>query len=399
VRIYISSTFRDLQKHRQAVSVVLRRMGHQPVGMEEYVAEGMRPLNRCLADIQACDAYVGIVAWRYGYVPAESGAANTPLPVGTALGKTSITEFEFRQAVQCGKPVLMFVLDPEAEWPSVQFDAVAGDGDQGKAIKELRSDVEQQYLVSYFRTAEELASLVSAGIYRLEMSRQMTLESLRIEPKFNQPFIRNGPVEDSTLMEIKSVIAGPQKIQGLQIDIGQGHDWWMTRLYFLSSLAADLARIEVMVFVVQAETFCGIVNPRIVKDRLADAYPMLRQYEGVLSRSGPQQADLVGEIDRRAAIWTSHMKAAGEEHSIATFVTSQELDRWLSPYWITLAVELQPTESGALQMQRLIDWPMRFVPVVQNGQFVRVVDKLALTEQIARLYVREQVSRALSMTR
>jgi hypothetical protein len=46
-------------------------------------------------------------------------------------------------------------------------------------------------------------------------------------------------------------------------------------------------------------------------------------------------------------------------------------------------------------MQRLIDWPMRFVPVVQNGQFVRVVDKEALTEQIARLFVREQVSRAL----
>jgi hypothetical protein len=46
-------------------------------------------------------------------------------------------------------------------------------------------------------------------------------------------------------------------------------------------------------------------------------------------------------------------------------------------------------------MQRLIDWPMRFVPVVEQRKFVRVVDKLALTAQIAHLFVRKQVSRAL----
>ena len=42
---------------------------------------------------------------------------------------------------------------------------------------------------------------------------------------------------------------------------------------------------------------------------------------------------------------------------------------------------------------------MRFVPLLENGKFTRVVDKQALSEQIARIFVREQVSRALSMTR
>jgi Domain of unknown function (DUF4062) len=398
MKIYISATYRDLQKHRLAVATVLRRMGHQPIGMEDYVAEGTRPLHRCLADVMACDAYVGIIAWRYGFVPTDAGAAGTPLPAGTSLGSSSITEFEFRQAVQLEKPVLMFLLDSEAEWPSSQFDALSGIGD-GKAISRLRQEVGQQHLISYFRTPEELASLVSSAVYRVEMSRQMTLDSLHIEPRFNQPFVRNGPVADSTLMEIKTVIAGPREAQALNINVGQGLDWWMTRLYFLSSLAADLTLIEVLVFVGEAETFIGITNPTIVKERLAQAYPLIKRYEDVLAQSGAWHADLPSEVDRRANLWTTQMTSTGGEHSNPIFVTKSELVRWLTPYMVTQAIDWEPGDNAALQMQRLMDWPMRFVPVVEKGRFTRIVDKQALSEQIARIFVREQVSRALSMTR
>jgi hypothetical protein len=401
MKIYISGTYRDLQRHRSAVATVLRRMGHQPIGMEDYVAEGAKPLHRCLADVVACDAYVGIIAWRYGFIPVDAGAPGTPLPTGTSLGATSITEFELRQAManQSEKPVLIFLLDPEAEWPSNQFDAVSGDGEQGKAISRLRQEVGRQFVVSFFRTPEELASLVSAAVYRVEMSRQMNLESLRIEPRFNQPFIRNGPVADSTLMEIKAVIAGPQEVQALQINIGQGLDWWMSRLYFLSSLAADLTLIEVVVFVGEEDAFIGITNPKIVRERLAQAYPMIKQFEDALAQSGPPCPDLMNEVDRRANLWTGQMNATGGEHSNPIFVTKPELGRWLTPYLITQAIDSKPGDNAALQMQRLMDWPMRFVPILENGKFTRVVDKQALSEQIARIFVREQVSRALSMTR
>jgi len=399
MKVYISATFRDLQRHRLAVATVLRRMGHQPIGMEDYVAEGARPLHRCLADVTTCDAYVGIIAWRYGFVPTDPGNPGTLLPPSTSLGVTSITEFEFRQAAVSGKPVLIFLLDPDAEWPSSQFDAVSGDGDQGKAIARLRQEVGQQYVVGFFRTPEELASLVSAAIYRVEMNRQMSLESLRIEPRFNQPFVRNGPVQDSTLMEIKNVIAGPQQVQALQINLGQGMDWWMTRLYFLASLAADLTSIEVIVFVSDGEAFVGIIDPKIVRERLSHAYPMIKQYEDLLTQSGPPNADLLSEVDRRAILWTGQMQSIGGEHSNPVFVTKSELARWFTPYLITHAIDSQPGDNAALQMQRLMDWPMRFVPMLDRGRFDRVVDKQALAEQVARIFVREQVSRALSMTR
>jgi hypothetical protein len=46
VRIYLSSTYVDLVEHRAAVARVLRQMGHEVIGMEEYVAEGARPLEQ-----------------------------------------------------------------------------------------------------------------------------------------------------------------------------------------------------------------------------------------------------------------------------------------------------------------------------------------------------------------
>jgi hypothetical protein len=399
VKIYISATYSDLQKHRLAVLANLRRMGHQPIGMEDYAAEGVRPLSRCLNDVAKCDAYVGIIAWRYGYVPTDAGEPDAQLPKATTLGTTSITEFEFRQAVQSDKPVLMFLLDPEAEWPSTQIDAVSGDGERGTEVSRLRQEIGQQYLVGFFRTPEELASLVSAAVYREEMSRQMSLESLQLELRLNQPFVRNGPVEDSTIIEITNVIAGPQEVQALQINLGQGRDWWVTRLYFLSSLAADLTSIEAIVFVDESETFIGMANPRVVKERLAQIYPMLKQYEEALAQLNTTSADLPNEVARRSDLWMNQMNAAGGEHNVTAFVTKRELERWLSPYFITQAIDWEPDDNAALRIQRLVDWPMRFVPVVEKSKFARVVDKNALTEQVARLFVREQVSRALSTIR
>ncbi len=46
VKIYISATYRDLDVHRRAVSSALRRIDHQVIGKEDYVAEDLRPVTR-----------------------------------------------------------------------------------------------------------------------------------------------------------------------------------------------------------------------------------------------------------------------------------------------------------------------------------------------------------------
>src|SRR5260370_15076309 len=95
--IYVSSTFNDLKAHRTAVREALRKLGHVDIAMEHYVAESKRPLAKCLNDVRSCDLYIGIFAWRYGYVPKGS--------------ERSITEKEFREAVRCEKATLLFLID------------------------------------------------------------------------------------------------------------------------------------------------------------------------------------------------------------------------------------------------------------------------------------------------
>ena len=68
MKVNISSTYQDLVDHRAAVDRTLRRMGHEGC-MEQYIAEGSKPVDRCKADVRAADALRDHRSWRYGYVP------------------------------------------------------------------------------------------------------------------------------------------------------------------------------------------------------------------------------------------------------------------------------------------------------------------------------------------
>ena len=54
-RIYLSSSYIDLIDVREKVYRALRKMGHDVIAMEDYVAADQRPLEKCLADVVSCD--------------------------------------------------------------------------------------------------------------------------------------------------------------------------------------------------------------------------------------------------------------------------------------------------------------------------------------------------------
>ncbi|WP_422772741.1 HEAT repeat domain-containing protein [Plantactinospora sp. WMMC1484] len=145
-KVYVSATFRDLQECRAAVQLALRRLRVEDVAMESYVAEDRRPLERCLADVAECDVYVGIFAWRYGFVPAGYDR--------------SITELEYREALTGGKPCLIFLLDEEAPWPRSFVDRGA-DADK---IEALRAELADRHMCSAFRDPADLAAMVTAAV-------------------------------------------------------------------------------------------------------------------------------------------------------------------------------------------------------------------------------------------
>ncbi len=101
-RAFVSSTFIDLQKHRDYVIDQLRKAGIHVDPMEDWTAESDAPKAFCLERLEGCDFCVLLVAFRRGYVPAES--------------VRSITQMEYDYAIEHGIDVLPFLLDDDALW-------------------------------------------------------------------------------------------------------------------------------------------------------------------------------------------------------------------------------------------------------------------------------------------
>jgi formylglycine-generating enzyme required for sulfatase activity len=165
-RIYVSSTFQDLERHREVVNHTLRQLGHVNVAMEDYVAADVRPLTKCLADVAGCDLYVGIFAWRYGHVPESFPAEAGAPPSGTEVGRTSITEFEYQKAVELEKPRLIFLAKVESGWPDDAQDRCTGENGAGARIDALRQVAGCDRLGDSFpcKPPEELGRILAVAL-------------------------------------------------------------------------------------------------------------------------------------------------------------------------------------------------------------------------------------------
>jgi hypothetical protein len=143
-KVFISSTFQDLQAFRAGISLVLNRLGHDPIGMESYAASDESPLEVDLRQVVECDLFISIVAWRYGYIPPGHDQ--------------SIVELEYRKAVEIGKDRLIFLLDETAPWPRADIDP------DSRRVEAFRQELLQSTVVAFFSTPEELAALVASAV-------------------------------------------------------------------------------------------------------------------------------------------------------------------------------------------------------------------------------------------
>jgi len=153
-KIYLSSTYTDLKDYREAVYRALRRMHYDVIAMEDYVATDQRPQDKCLADVSSCTLYIGLFAWRYGYIPPKDNPEHK-----------SITELEYCTARAKGISRLIFILKEGAPWPSNQIDALTGDSESGKRIAQLRQELTREEHVSFFETPDQLAALISPAAH------------------------------------------------------------------------------------------------------------------------------------------------------------------------------------------------------------------------------------------
>ena len=148
--IYLSSTYEDLKDYRRAVFEALRKIGHDVIAMEDYVATDQRPVQKCLDDVANVDIIVGLFGFRYGYVPPPEH--NNPEGL-------SITELELREAERLGKPCLPFVVSDETPWPPKFID-----GFKDQPINRLRNYLLTEKTASFFSSSDGLVKQVIEAI-------------------------------------------------------------------------------------------------------------------------------------------------------------------------------------------------------------------------------------------
>ena len=184
-RVYLSSTYQDLVDFRRKIDATLRQLNYDVVGMESYVAADSRPVDQCLADVRASDVYVGIFAWRYGFIPPGYDR--------------SITELEYQEAGKAGRDRLIFLLREDAAWRRDQIER--GPGEQ--QIEHLRNQLKLDHMVGFFSTPDELATEVATAITRLAERRidaqvaQLRAEQSRADrerPRAEQRVVNSPPV-------------------------------------------------------------------------------------------------------------------------------------------------------------------------------------------------------------
>jgi tetratricopeptide (TPR) repeat protein len=150
-RIMISSTALDLPEHRKQARDACERMSMLPLVMEQMPASSADALALSRAYVDQADFYLGIFAFRYGFVPDGEDK--------------SITELEYDRAVERGIPTLVFIAH---EKHPVPFDDV-DTGEGAPKLRALKERLRKDHVVRTFRSPEELRTEI---IHALSVYRQ-----------------------------------------------------------------------------------------------------------------------------------------------------------------------------------------------------------------------------------
>jgi hypothetical protein len=198
-RVYVSSTYSDLRTCRERVRSALRKLGHVDIAMEHYASEGRPPLEKCLEDVAGCDLFLGILAFRYGYIPPGEDR--------------SVTELEYRKALETGKPCFFFLLKEDASWPVNQIEVTALE-----KIEALRKEVQEKLLVSFFADADDLEARVLEALARWQQNAAGRATARALRRPFQAPPLPSFYVERAAAdRELAEMLLQPASQNGVLV--------------------------------------------------------------------------------------------------------------------------------------------------------------------------------------
>jgi hypothetical protein len=106
LKIFVSSTQRDLQAERDLAEEVIKRLGHECLRAEKYISPGQSPEQVCKEMALSCDMYIGIYGKSYGENQEAIGI--------------SATEMEYKEAREENASKILVYVKQESEYEEEQ---------------------------------------------------------------------------------------------------------------------------------------------------------------------------------------------------------------------------------------------------------------------------------------
>ncbi len=178
----ISSTALDLPEHRKEVLDACLRQSMFPIMMEHLTAGDAAAAAASLAMVDTAAIYLGIFAYRYGYVPE----ADNP-------ERISITEMEYNRAVALGIPRLIFFMDKTHPLTAADMDEDTSDPTEVARRKvklaELKQRAGKERVVASFKSPTDLRALVIQALVKYREPDLTAFHYVSDIPAPPEPFI------------------------------------------------------------------------------------------------------------------------------------------------------------------------------------------------------------------
>jgi hypothetical protein len=193
-----------------------------PRAMESGTALPIGAVEYSLGMVDKAEIYIGLFAQRYGYIPDGHD--------------TSITEMEYRRAVERGIPRLIFISKKKRE-------EISGTEEELKILLEqtpesrekldnLKKELERTYVVSYFDEPDDLGQLVMQALQTPELEAYLALleeEDEAKHPPTPQPEAQEPQLADEPEKKRKPYVAhdyiAPSKFFGRKTELAELDEW------------------------------------------------------------------------------------------------------------------------------------------------------------------------------
>jgi hypothetical protein len=147
--VAISSTARDLPEHREEVMNACLQQGMFPKMMEHLPASPEDAIRASLEIVNKADIYLGVFAYRYGYIPAGHDI--------------SITEMEYDRAVEREIHRLIFIMHEDHPVKAADVEKGAG----AVKLDALKERLKAEQVVNFFKSPMDLRALVVNSLSQL----------------------------------------------------------------------------------------------------------------------------------------------------------------------------------------------------------------------------------------